>query len=263
LLLHDRECVSAYRELSSLYAEMGRGDAAIALLERAEATLPKNPDITFLLGMRLLQLEELDRAITCFKRLAGRKLPQVHFQTAVAYFYKGNLKLAEEQFRLTLQLDPHFPRINESIGELLLERNALTEAVAFLRRGIDADPYSAVSHFLLGSAYGKLHEWTSAHEEFVLAVDMDPTESQHWQQCGESLLHLKRYEEAEPYLRKALDLEPASVDVMLALCKALTMTGDLPGAQAIRAAAFTLDPAHARAGEARWKLRPAARRQTR
>jgi tetratricopeptide (TPR) repeat protein len=263
LLAAAPDCVPAYRELSSLYGEMGRDAAAIGLLRRAELVLPGNEEVVFLLGMRHLQAEDFDRAITCFKRIAGRKLPQVHFQLAVAYFYKGNLKAAEEQFRMTLQYDPHFPRINESLGELLLQRNAFTDAVHFLKKGIAADPYSAVNHFLLGLAYGRLHDWKKAHEEFIVTVDMDPLEPQHWQLCGESLIHLKRYEEAEPYLRKALGLAPSSVDAMLALCKVLTVKGDLAGAQAIRAAAFSLDPATARAGEIRWKLRQAAQQQSR
>ncbi len=262
LTLSEPEFVLAYRELASVYAEMGQPQAAIGLLQRAEAVLPGNSEVIFLLGMRHLQLEQFDRALSYFKRLAAQKLPQVHFQMATAYFYKGNLTAAEEQFRLTLQLDPLFPRINESLGEVLLQRNAFTDAVHYLRKGIDVDPYSAVNHVLLGTAYARLHDWKKAYQEFIITVDMDPNEYQHWQLCGESLIHLKRYDEAEPYLRKSLELLPTSVDAMLALCKVLTVKGDLEGAQEIRTTAFSLDPVNARAGETRWKLRHQAQQLT-
>ena len=263
LTLAEPEFVLSYRELASLYAEMGRHEAAIKLLLRAETVLPGNSEVVFLLGMRYLQMEQFDRALAYFKRLAGQKLPQVHFQMATAYFYKGSLPAAEEQFRLTLHLDPLFPRINESLGELLLQRSAFTDAVHYLRKGIDADPYSAVNHVLLGTAYGRLHDWKKACQEFILSVDIDPQEHAHWQLCGEALMHLKRYDDAEPYLRKSLELLPTSVDAMLALCKVLTVRGDLEGAQKIRTAAFSLDPVTARAGEARWKLRHQVQQQSR
>lgn len=262
LTLAEPGFVLAYRELASLYAEMGRQDAALALLGRAERHLPGNSEVVFLLGMRHLQMEQYDRALSYFKRLAGRRLPQVHFQMGIAYFYKGNLTAAEDQFRTTLQFDPLFPRINESLGELLIERNSYTDAVHYLQKGVETDPYSAANHFLLGVAYGRLHDWKKAYQEFIVTLDMDPLECQHWLQCGESLIHLKRCDEAEPYLRKALDILPTSVDAMLALCKVLTVKGDAAGAQALRSTAFSLDPVTARAGETRWKLRHQAKQHS-
>src|SRR5512140_3373043 len=67
LTLSEPDFVLPYRELASLYGEMGRPQVAIALLQRAEAILPGNSEIVFLLGMRHLQMEQFDRALAYFK----------------------------------------------------------------------------------------------------------------------------------------------------------------------------------------------------
>jgi Tfp pilus assembly protein PilF len=179
----------------------------------------------------------------------------------VAYFYKNNVKLAEEQFRLTLKYDPHFPKINESLGELLIKRRAYAEAIAYLKKGIAADPYSAVNHHLLGVAYNHVYDWKNAYNEFVLAIEMDPNEPANWQLCGEMLIHLKRFDEAEQYVRKALELHPESVDVLVSLAELYSKRGEVAGAKKYIEQALKIDPKNNRALELSWKLGNARRQQ--
>lgn len=262
LIRSEPKFVLPYLELSSLYVDNKQHQAAVALLERAVTVLGDDNEILFHLGNLHVRLQEYDRAISIFKQLVGKKIPQVHFNLGVAYFYKNNVKLAEEHFRLTLKYDPHFPRINESIGELLFKRRAYTEAIDFLKRGIDADPYNAVNHYLLGLTYQKLYNWNKAHAEFVLAIDMDPTEALNWQLCGETLMYLKRFPEAEPYLRKAVELQPHSVDALISLGKLLALKGDEELSQEYIGRALKIDPAQARISGLRWGNRSSNRRQS-
>jgi tetratricopeptide (TPR) repeat protein len=260
LILNEPSFLLPYLELAGLYADMGRQTSAIQLLSEADPAVAGSTEIIFLLGTLHSQTEQYDRAIAYFNRLIHKKLPQVHFQLGVANFFKNNLVQAEEQFRQTLKLDPHFPKINESLGELLIKRKAYTEAVTFLKKGIDADPYSAVNHFLLGVAHSCLYNWKSAYNEYVIAVDMDPHEPQHWQLCGETLIQLKRYDEAEPYLRKALELFPQSVEALVALGKIFSVRGDSIRSGEFLKKARSINPVSAREGESRWKIRQSAKR---
>lgn len=261
LILQEPSLPTPYLELSSLYAERNQVDAAIRLLRNGIRALPGHPDIILHLGGMYLRHGEYDAAVTCLKTLADRKLPQVHYSMAVAYFYKDDIKRAEEEFRLTLKLDPVFPKINESLGELLLDRGALTEAIEHLKRGIAIDPYCAMTHALLGTAYGRLLEWKKALAEFVLAVDMDPGEASHWRMCGESLMKLKRLPEAERYLRKALELQPRSVDALADLGDVLSLRGQYEDAMQCVERALGVDPTNEHAKRVRWNL--GARSRTR
>jgi len=251
-----------YLELSSLYAELGQLHGAIKLLLRASVCLPGHDEITFKLGCYHLRAKELDTALHYFKKLVGKRMPHVHFNMGMIYFNKNNITQAEAQFRLTMKLDPTFPRINESLGELLITRQAYAEAISYLKRGVGADPYSAVNHYLLGFAYSRIDQWKKAHSEFVLAVDIDPAEPAHWQMCAESLIALRRFGESEPYLRKVLELNPTSVDALVCLSQVFQSKGESEQAMEYIEKALSYDPANARAREARWKIQHKAKRST-
>jgi len=243
-----------YFELASLYGELGKEQGSISILRKAQELFPENIEVTYHLGGYHLRIEEYEKALTLYKKLAGKKLPQVHFNMGVAYYFKNNFKLAEEQFRLTLKYDSQYPKINESLGELLLKRQAYTEAIDYLKRGIEKNPYSAINHHLLGVAYGKIDDWKKAHKEFELSVDMDPEQSVNWQMCGESLIHLKHYHEAETYLHKALELAPQSVETMVNLSQVLSAKGEMERAMEYIKKALDVDPKNQQARSLQWKL---------
>ncbi|HUL42820.1 MAG TPA: tetratricopeptide repeat protein [Bacteroidota bacterium] len=255
MLGDEREDAGLWLELAALYADNGLVRAAVNLLRRALVHLPGDSSLIFHIANYEMRLERYDAALTWYRKLAEKKLPHVHFNMGIAYFYKDNFKYAEEEFRRTLRYDPKFPKIHESLGEVLVKRGAYTEAVDLLRRGIAIDPYSAVSHYLLGLAYEKLDQWQRAYGEFVSAVDLDPNEPSGWQMCAEMLIQLKRYGEAEAYLRKTLELNPYSVESLVDLGIILGLKGEAERAKEFLQKATQVDPAHARAREAHWKAR--------
>ena len=236
-----------YKELASLYAEIGNLQAGVRTLTKAHEQFPTSSEITFFLGTLYLQAEEYDKALTYYQKLVGKRLPHVHFNMGITFFYKNNIQRAEEQLRLTLKLDPKFPKSNETLGELLIHRKAFAEAIQYLKRGIDTDPYSSITHHLLGAAYQALGNIKNAYNEFVLAIEMDPKESHSWQKCGEVLLEMKRYEEAEQYLRKALELDPHCADALANFGQLYLMKGDTTLSTEFFNKALSVDPHNNRA----------------
>lgn len=205
----------AWVELAYVFYELKQYKAAENTLLKALTDSTEPQEILFLVGNLYLKLEEYDRALSYYKKLllAEQSLSvdlraHLHFNAGLTYFYKNSHKLAEQHFRTTHRLDPGFPKINESLGELLLRRGAIAESIRLLKEGISIDSYSWISHYMLGVAYTKILDWRNAYEEFITAIEMDPHEPRAWQMCGEVLLSLQRLDEAEHYLRKALELNP-------------------------------------------------------
>ena len=251
-----------YLKLAALYAERGQLSAAVEILQRADNLFPLDAVIIERLGDYYLRMEEYDNAIGRYKKLAQMKLPQVHFSMGAAYYYKNNFKQAEEQFRLTLKYDPNFPKINETLGELLLQRQQYTEAIDYLKKGISKNPENAVNHHLLGTAYGKIDDWKKAHKEFALAAELDPEQSAHWQMCGASLIQLKRFSEAEPYLHKALELFPQSIETLIGLSQVLSAKGEIELAMECLNKALGVDPKNVLVKTMQWKLRSTNRQES-
>ncbi len=248
------EVEAPWVELSHVYSELRQYQAAENVLQRAMKTSTDPNKITFLLGNLYFKGGDFHRALTYYKQLLlhERKLSltlrsHLQFNIALSYFYRSNYKLAESHFRKTKRIDPHFPKINESLGELLMRRNALSEAVVVLKQAIANDPYSWIGHYLLGLAYARQREWISAYDEFVASVEMDPNEPNGWQMCGEVLLSLERFDEAERYLRKSLELNPHLTDAIANVGYLYLHRGDSETASECFERALSLEPRNAKA----------------
>lgn len=247
--------VRPFVELASVYSELEFHDDAVAVLKRAYRRFQEDDEIAFLLGTLHLRMNRFNEALTWFKLIADRRLPQVHFNMGIAYISLDQIARAEEQFRLTLKLDPRFPKIYASLGEVFIRKNAYVEAVRSLKRAVDADPYSSLNHHLLGIAYTKLFDWKHALDEFIFAIEMDPEDPVNWQLCGDILIRLHRLDEAEPYLGKAYELNPQSPETLVALAQLYAEKENTERALTYLEQALQLDRGNPRAREIRWKLR--------
>ncbi len=256
-------------EMAEVYSELKQYDAAEnALLEARSRTSERN-EITFLLGNLSLKRHEYGRALSYYKELLEieRTLPtrmraHLSFNAGLVYFYRHNYRLAEEYFRKVLLLDSRFPKIHESLGELLLRRNAVAEAITVLQRALVHDPYSWIGHHLLGVAYTRMYDWRNAYEEFVTAIEMDPQEPTTWQLCGEVLIALQQLDEAEQYLRKALELNPHCTDAVANFGALYHKRGDHQRALEYFEKALALDPQHRKALQGKAELIVSTKRRS-
>jgi tetratricopeptide (TPR) repeat protein len=252
----------AWIELSHVYFEMRQYEAAERMLLNVIGRGEKKDEIYFLIGNLFLKLGQHDRALVYYKRLLPRDLTlssgfraHLHFNVGLIYFYKGNFKFAEQHFRIAYSLDRKFPKINESLGEILLRRGAVVEAAEHLNAAVKSDPYSWIAHYMLGVAHTKLHRWHEAYEEFVTSVELNPTEPAGWQMCGEVSIVLQQLDEAEQYLRKALELNPHFTDAVANFGFLFLQRGDPKRALEFFEKALALEPRHPKALQGRRQLR--------
>ena len=259
----------AWVELAYVQFELKQYAAAEKTLLRAVSTSNEPNEILFLVGNLYLKLGDHAKALTYYKKLLGdqKTLPKdlrayVNFNAALAYYYRDNVRLAEIHFRSARRIDPHFPKINESLGELLLRRGAYAEAIECLKEAVANEQYSWIGHYMLGTAYAKMYDWRRAHDEFVIAVEMDPNEPRAWHMCGESLLALHRLDEAERYLKKALELNPQLTDAVVDFGFLFLRRGDYQRARELFEQALQLEPHHSKALQGTRELKQSQNPQT-
>jgi len=73
---------------------------------------------------------------------------------------------------------------------------------------------------------------------------MDPKEARAWEKCGEVLLNLQRLDEAESYLKKALELDPNFADTIVDFGYLALRRGRPDEAMSYFAQALKLQPDH-------------------
>ncbi len=72
----------------------------------------------------LLSLEEVNKL--------NSKLPVTYYYYSMAYYSKGELKLAETAAQTAIKLDPHYSQAKNTLGKIYLDENRLSEAEPFL-----------------------------------------------------------------------------------------------------------------------------------
>jgi len=259
-------CEEGWIGLAKACMELKKYDAAERALQEALTIASDLSEVFYLLGTLHLKTENFTAALDYFKRLQDEEetmtrtfRAHLHFNIGLAYWGKENWTLAEFHFRKVRDLNGSFPRISESIAELLLRRGAVIEAIKVLRRGLVNEPYSWIGHYLLGVAYTRSGEWQKALDEFTTAIEMDPAEPRAWQMCGEVLITMKQLDQAEHYLRKALELNPSLADACADYGFLYLKRGDFRKANEYFEQALKLEPGNPKAQQGKRELRFAKR----
>ncbi len=241
-------------QLSRVLLELRKlGHAEQALL--AAMRISTRPaEILLLVGDFHFRAGQLSKAQGYYRKallheqaLSKASRARLHFHAGLVRLERHQRRLAEYHFRRVRTIDQTFPRINETLAEILLHRGATSEAAHILRTAIAANPYSAPAHYLLGKAYAASGRWDLAYGEFVSAVDMDPKEAASWHMCGEALLTLKNFDEAERYLAKAIELNPRCTGALADFGELWLRRGDSRQALTYFERALELEPGNRKA----------------
>lgn len=193
--------------------------AAAEAFRRAAALAPEATAVKASLASALISARRFDEAAEVL-RAARAQAPDdlaVLFQQGALFERQGRYKDAEAVFRQVIERDArHAPALNY-LGYMLAERGErLEESTELVRRALEIDPGNPAYLDSLGWAYFKLRRFDLAEPPLRRASEALPTNSvvqAHW---GELLFELGRYEEAVAAWQRALagdreDLDPEEV----------------------------------------------------
>ncbi|MFW5652618.1 MAG: tetratricopeptide repeat protein [Planctomycetota bacterium] len=159
---------------------------ALSLLDRHEeaeqvyymARLIKEecPICCFNLGNSLLNREQFEKAIWCFKEAVrlDPRLPRVHARLGAAYALQGKFEQAIRLYVRDLREDPGNIDTLLELGKLLVEMGRLNEAAEKFRRVLELEPANPSAHFELGKLAIATSRFERACVEFNLVQRLDP-----------------------------------------------------------------------------------------
>lgn len=233
--------VDAYIELAFIYMKLGKENYAEKLLRKAYEIEPRNEEVLFMLGNMCLKARRFDEAIKFYTPLVNLNYPVVHYNLGLAYYYKGDFLEAEAEFKKVLKIDPEFPKVFETLGEILIKRGAYEEAIEYLQRGIKKEPYNHMLYYLLAISHWNLRNLTEAKEAIETAIDLEPGKAILWETFGELLLDLGEIDEAEKYFNRAIGLDRNLVDSFINLGLIYTYRGKKEEADKFFSEALKID----------------------
>jgi tetratricopeptide (TPR) repeat protein len=141
---------------------------------------------------------------------------------------KGELEEALAHLQRSVELRPDDAEIQNNFGNALLRRGDVAEATAHYRKALDLRPDDAATHNNLGSALVRQGLTAAAIEHFQRALQLgsafaDRQNAEIHYNFGNALLQDRQIDEAIAQYRKAISLSPDYVEAHANLGAALQM----------------------------------------
>jgi len=166
-------------------------------------------------GDVLRQLGRLDEALAAYTRAlelyddraAARWF--VLYTRGITLEHLGEWDAAEADFRASLALNPDQPQVLNHLGYSLVEKNIkLDEALAMLRRAVQASPQNGHIVDSLGWVLYRLGDFDGAVRHLGRAVELRPVDPVINDHYGDALWMVGRRIEAEFQWHRALSFDP-------------------------------------------------------
>ena len=116
---------------------------------------------------------------------------------------------SREWIERALELEPDLPEGHAALGHWYYRTKLdYDQALRELEIALKARPSDAGFETTIASVYRRAGDMDKAIEHFEIGVDLDPRSAMAPFSVGETLVLLRRYDAAEPWLRRAMEIRP-------------------------------------------------------
>ncbi|OYT71246.1 MAG: hypothetical protein CFK52_08445 [Chloracidobacterium sp. CP2_5A] len=186
------------------------GDTASAIPRLLEATrlVPSSSIASHALGEAYLASGQPADAAAAFQRAvaANPVLPMAHYGLGVALLRQGQARAAVTSLERAEALGYAPPELPLQIARALVAQGAYGAAIDRLRP-LMLSP-SVDTLITLGDAYAGQKKADAARGAYETALQRDPASPLPPARLGELFFRAKKYQEARPYLQRAVELDP-------------------------------------------------------
>ena len=113
--------------------------------------------------------------VPCMAQSSNRDQVDSYLGAAQDAQSAGNIKLAIENYRHVLALQPDYPKVQANLGMMLYLDKNYAEAIKVFRAALSRNPNLVAAHLFLGMAMVKLEQYDLAVDPLRQAIKQDPT----------------------------------------------------------------------------------------
>ena len=230
------------------YLEGGEYEAAAEAARRAVTANPRMVDAWDVLGNALEQQAKLEEAVQAYKKAMEISGPRSEIILAISRVQLelghveealAGIEMARQagvinpnSLRRTALLLAEWDRLDEALdlveeaaedgtaeslaalGRVLSEQGRQEDAIRELDRALSVDPANARANEYLGLVYLRLGDSDLARQYSAMAVELDPTLADAWNNLGAALYFLERPEEALGAWEEAVAQDPSQYETL-------------------------------------------------
>ncbi|MDQ2974820.1 MAG: tetratricopeptide repeat protein, partial [Acidobacteriota bacterium] len=196
---------------------------------------------------RAIELDPVFAMAYLFRGLAGDSVPDIRkaadlagnlpeperlFITSFRSQYDNELPKAIEHAERATKLLPSDARLRVRLAQLYNSATRRDEALAEIKRAIEADPNFAPAYRILGEiqvARGDLAKALEARESFARLM---PDQAEPYQLIAHTFQQMQQFNKAVEYYTRALKIDPDYINVYRRRGDAKFFAGDIAGARA-------------------------------
>ncbi len=213
------------QKAQTLYSQE-RVPEALQEIEAVIARFPNHAVAYLLKGDFLINLKRYDEALSAFNMVRLLEdMPGLSEHIGLCYMEQGKLEEAEKAFSDTIERMPEYFRPYALIGQIKLRQGNDDDAEGYFEQALERNPSDYQSWSGKGSIARNRKDDAMAQVCFQRAIQANPAHYYPYYIMGVFLQQSKRVEEAEPYLRKAVEMHSAFIPAQQELANNLFNRG--------------------------------------
>lgn|SRR5574341_378272 len=195
----------AYLNLSAAYQAQEKINQAESVLVQATRILPDATPIRYNLAILYQRTNKVEKAQEQYLQIIESTPPKKeaydlsqisgleksvnymeikansYYNLGLIFGLKGELNLAEENFKKALQLRPNWSEAHSNLAKVYEVQHKWSQALSHFEAAVQNSPQKAVYHFNLGMIYLKLGEKEKALKSLEQALALEPHLKPAWQ----------------------------------------------------------------------------------
>jgi tetratricopeptide (TPR) repeat protein len=235
----------AHCNLGTALRARGRLEEAERCFRRGLEIQPEFAEAHNNLGGVLLDLARFDEAVESFRRALTLKPTIALFNSnlGAALRARGQPDEAAQCHRRALEIDPVSFEAHSGLGRAMQDLEQFDQALASYHRALALKPDSAVAHNNLGDGYLASRKMYEAEASYRRALALDPLLAEAHNGLGGALrMQEQRGVEAEASCRRALEIKPNLVVASVCMAQFEVENGRFAQAEGLLKKALAIDP---------------------
>ncbi|MAR99781.1 MAG: hypothetical protein CMH24_00195 [Nitrosomonadales bacterium] len=200
LLLHN--ILGVYEETE------GNLNAAAKSYQNALNINQNIPELQFNLGAILDALDDNDGAIEHYQKAIklNPSFTEAFFNLGITYQRQSNYDLAIKSYEKAISFQPGFYEAIGNIGTIKQLQGNLEEAITFFKKSLTIFEHGR-GHYNIAGAYRNLGNLSLSIKHYKKAIEISSGEPEFYSDLGDALWHDGKIEEADRFLRMAVDID--------------------------------------------------------